>query len=123
MGAERRRVGFAPMTSLCSGLVRQRCVSLRGFPPRWARRVWRGQKKLVRAAYTIGSKKIPGAVMCGTERWREFPMQEQSPWQALRTCDALVEHAIAAGAYPEALDHLVRGYQRVVVSFCRTQLG
>jgi RNA polymerase sigma-70 factor (ECF subfamily) len=34
-----------------------------------------------------------------------------------------VEHAIADGDYQEALDHLVRGYQRVMVSFCRTQLG
>jgi RNA polymerase sigma-70 factor (ECF subfamily) len=50
-------------------------------------------------------------------------MWERLDWQALRTCDALVEHAIADGAYPEALDHLVRGYQRVIVSFCRTQLG
>jgi RNA polymerase sigma-70 factor (ECF subfamily) len=50
-------------------------------------------------------------------------MQERLDWQALRTCDALVEHAIADGAYPEALDQLVRGYQRVIVSFCRTQLG
>jgi RNA polymerase sigma-70 factor (ECF subfamily) len=50
-------------------------------------------------------------------------MQERLDWQALRTCDALVEHAIADGAYFEALDHLVRGYQRVMVSFCRTQLG
>ena len=50
-------------------------------------------------------------------------MQERLTWQALRTCDALVEQAIADGAYPEALDHLVRGYQRVIVSFCRTQLG
>jgi RNA polymerase sigma-70 factor (ECF subfamily) len=50
-------------------------------------------------------------------------MQERRDWQALRTCDALVEHAIADGAYPEALDQLVRGYQRVIVSFCRTQLG
>jgi RNA polymerase sigma-70 factor (ECF subfamily) len=50
-------------------------------------------------------------------------MQERFDWQALRTCDALVEHAITEGAYPEALDHLVRGYQRVMVSFCRRQLG
>jgi RNA polymerase sigma-70 factor (ECF subfamily) len=50
-------------------------------------------------------------------------MQERLDWQTLRTCDALVEHAIADGAYPEALDHLVQGYQRVIVSFCRTQLG
>jgi RNA polymerase sigma factor (sigma-70 family) len=50
-------------------------------------------------------------------------MQERRDWQALRTCDALVEHAMAEGAYQEALDHLVRGYQRVMVSFCRTQLG
>jgi RNA polymerase sigma-70 factor (ECF subfamily) len=50
-------------------------------------------------------------------------MQEHHGWRALRTCDALVEHAIADGAYQEALDHLVRGYQRVIVSFCRNQLG
>lgn len=50
-------------------------------------------------------------------------MQERFDWQALRTCDALVESAMADGAYPEALDHLVRGYQRVMVSFCQTQLG
>jgi RNA polymerase sigma-70 factor (ECF subfamily) len=50
-------------------------------------------------------------------------MQERPNWHALRTCDALVESAIADGAYQEALDHLVRGYQRVMVSFCRTQLG
>ena len=50
-------------------------------------------------------------------------MQERFDWQALRTCDALVEEALADGAYHEALDHLVRGYQRVMVSFCRTQLG
>ena len=50
-------------------------------------------------------------------------MQERPNWHALRTCDALVEDAIADGAYQEALDHLVRGYQRVMVSFCRTQLG
>jgi len=50
-------------------------------------------------------------------------MQECPNWHALRTCDALVEDAIADGAYQEALDHLVRGYQRVMVSFCRTQLG
>jgi len=50
-------------------------------------------------------------------------MPERCDWQALRTCDALVEHAIGEGAYMEALDHLVRGYQRVIVSFCRAQLG
>jgi len=50
-------------------------------------------------------------------------MQERLDWQALRTCDSLVEGAIADGAYQEALDHLVRGYQRAMVSFCRTQLG
>jgi hypothetical protein len=50
-------------------------------------------------------------------------MQERRDWQALRTCDALVEYAMANGAYQEALDHLVRGYQRVMVSFCRAQLG
>ena len=50
-------------------------------------------------------------------------MQERRDWQALRTCDALVEYAIADGAYQEALDQLVRGYQRVIVSFCRSQLG
>jgi RNA polymerase sigma-70 factor, ECF subfamily len=50
-------------------------------------------------------------------------MQERPTWHALRSCDALVESAIADGAYQEALDHLVRGYQRVMVSFCRTQLG
>jgi hypothetical protein len=42
-------------------------------------------------------------------------MQEWCDWQALRTCDALVEHAIADGAYPEALDHLIQGYQQVRV--------
>jgi RNA polymerase sigma-70 factor (ECF subfamily) len=50
-------------------------------------------------------------------------MQEGFDRRVLRACDALVESAIADGAYPEALDHLVRGYQRVMVSFCRTQLG
>lgn len=50
-------------------------------------------------------------------------MQERPKWHALRTCDVLVEGAIADGAYQEALDHLVLGYQRVIVSFCRTQLG
>lgn len=50
-------------------------------------------------------------------------MQEHRDWQTLRTCDALVEHAIVEGAYQEALDQLVRGYQRVIVSFCRRQLG
>jgi len=50
-------------------------------------------------------------------------MQERFDWQALRTCDALVEEALADGVYQDALDHLVRGYQRVIVSFCRTQLG
>src|SRR5687768_5255134 len=50
-------------------------------------------------------------------------MQERLDLQALRICDALVEHAIADGAYPEALDQLVHGYQRVMVSFCRNQLG
>ena len=50
-------------------------------------------------------------------------MQERPSWHALRTCDALVEQAIADGAYQDALDHLVQGYQRVIVSFCRTQLG
>lgn len=50
-------------------------------------------------------------------------MQEHRDRQALRLCDALVEQAMAEGAYLEALDHLVRGYQRVIVSFCRHQLG
>jgi len=50
-------------------------------------------------------------------------MQERPAWHALRICDALVEEAIADGAYQEALEHLVQGYQRVMVSFCRTQLG
>lgn len=50
-------------------------------------------------------------------------MQGRLDWQALRTCDALVESAIADGAYEEALDHLMRGYQRIIVSFCRGQLG
>jgi RNA polymerase sigma-70 factor, ECF subfamily len=50
-------------------------------------------------------------------------MQERLDWQALRTCDALVEGAIADGAYQDALDHLVRGYQRVMVGFCRNHLG
>ena len=50
-------------------------------------------------------------------------MQDRPIWHELRTCDALVEHLLVDGAYQEALDHLVRGYQRVIVSFCRTQLG
>lgn len=50
-------------------------------------------------------------------------MQERPTWHTLRTCDAVVESAIAEGEYHGALDHLVRGYQRVIVSFCRTQLG
>lgn len=50
-------------------------------------------------------------------------MPEPPDWQALRLCDALVERSLADGAYPEALDQLVRGYQRVIVSFCRAQLG
>jgi len=37
--------------------------------------------------------------------------------------NALVERAIADGAYQDALDALVRGYQRVMVNFCRMQLG
>jgi RNA polymerase sigma-70 factor (ECF subfamily) len=50
-------------------------------------------------------------------------MQERPAWHALRACDALVESVIADGAYQDALDHLVHGYQRVIVSFCRSQLG
>jgi hypothetical protein len=50
-------------------------------------------------------------------------MQDRPTWQELRTCDALVERLLVDSAYQEALDHLVRGYQRVIVSFCRTQLG
>lgn len=50
-------------------------------------------------------------------------MQDRHAWRALRICDAQVEVLIADGAYEAALDQLVRGYQRVMVSFCRTQLG
>jgi RNA polymerase sigma factor (sigma-70 family) len=50
-------------------------------------------------------------------------MGEQVEWQAFRPCDALVEQAIGEGAYREALEHLVRGYQRVIISYCRRQLG
>jgi RNA polymerase sigma-70 factor (ECF subfamily) len=50
-------------------------------------------------------------------------MQERPIWHELRACDALVERLLADGAYQEAMDHLVHGYQRVIVSFCRTQLG
>lgn len=44
-------------------------------------------------------------------------------WEAFRPCDAMVESAIAEGAYREALDTLVRGYQRVIISYCRKRLG
>ena len=50
-------------------------------------------------------------------------MAEQVDWQAFRACDAMVEQAIAEGAYRKALDHLVQCYQRVILSSCRKQLG
>src|SRR5262249_13542589 len=50
-------------------------------------------------------------------------MRDRLEWRALRILDATVEDYIADGQYQEALDCLVRGYQRVIVSFCRAQLG
>lgn len=44
-------------------------------------------------------------------------------WRAFQECDAAVEDAIATGAYREALEMLVRGYQRVIMSYCRKRLG
>ncbi len=46
-------------------------------------------------------------------------MDDRLKQPELRTCDALVESYIADGQYQDALDHLVRGYQRQIVSYCR----
>ena len=50
-------------------------------------------------------------------------MQERLTWHTLRTCDAVVESAIGNWAYQETLDRLVGSYPRVIVNFCRTQIG
>jgi RNA polymerase sigma factor (sigma-70 family) len=50
-------------------------------------------------------------------------MNGQLDWSTFRACDERVERAMAAGAYREALDALVRGYQRLLLSYCRKRLG
>src|SRR5262249_30105134 len=50
-------------------------------------------------------------------------MNDPMDWETCRSWDALVESACAEGAYREALEALVRGYQRVILSYCRKRLG
>jgi len=44
-------------------------------------------------------------------------------WDTLRLWDSQVLTALAAGDCPQAFDALVRGYQDVVVGYCRNMLG
>ena len=44
-------------------------------------------------------------------------------WEPLRPYDETIRRHLAAGAFREALEALVRGYQHVVVGFCTNMLG
>lgn len=44
-------------------------------------------------------------------------------WTAQQACDADVQRALARGAFPEALETLVQGYQQAVVGFCVNMVG
>ncbi len=44
-------------------------------------------------------------------------------WDTLRTWDATVQDAMAAGDFSSALEALVRGYQHLIVGFCTHMLG
>lgn len=50
-------------------------------------------------------------------------MSGRMDWETFRSCDAMVERAIANGVYREAFDTLWLGYQRVILSYCRKRLG
>ena len=44
-------------------------------------------------------------------------------WNEQRACDEDVQRALACGAFPEALEALVQGYQQAVVGFCVNLVG
>ena len=44
-------------------------------------------------------------------------------WNEQRACDDDVHRALACGAFPEALEALVKGYQHAVVGFCVNMVG
>ena len=44
-------------------------------------------------------------------------------WKAQQACDEDVQRALASGAFLEALETLVQGYQRAVVGFCVNMVG
>ena len=44
-------------------------------------------------------------------------------WKAQQACDDDVQRALACGAFPEALETLVHGYQRAIVGFCVNMVG
>ena len=44
-------------------------------------------------------------------------------WNAQQACDEDVQRALASGAFPQALETLVQGYQQAVVGFCVNMVG
>lgn len=70
-------------------------------------------------AFPENDRRVP----CALQPLRKSSVRKRLDWNALRPCDALVESYLAEGAYLEAFNELVRGYQRLMVSLCRRQLG